>query len=176
MNKEQEKTAQALTISIQMEIDGKAFYLKAAKASSNEAGRNLLLTLAAEEELHRRRFEAIYQEISQKNEWPAGEFGPDSSKRLRDTLDRSIQAMGRAIKASPDELADVQTAMAMENKTYDFYTTHAADAAFDAEREFYESLAAQEREHYLLLLDYAEYLKDPAGWFTAHEHPSLDGA
>jgi rubrerythrin len=175
MKKEQEKTAQALKLSIQMEIDGKAFYLKASKASSNEAGRTLLQTLAAEEEIHRRRFEAIFQEISQKNQWPAGEYGPDSSRRLRDTLDRSVRTMGRDIKFGSSELADVQTAMALENKTYDFYTNHAADASFDTEREFYESLAAQEREHYLLLLDYSEYLRDPAAWFTEHEHPTLDG-
>ncbi|GAH21770.1 unnamed protein product, partial [marine sediment metagenome] len=28
---------------------------------------------------------------------------------------------------------------------------------------------------HLVLLDYYEYLKDPAGWFVRKEHPSLDG-
>ena len=32
-----------------------------------------------------------------------------------------------------------------------------------------------EKEHQLVLLDYYEYLKDPAGWFVKKEHPSLDG-
>ncbi|GAI26187.1 unnamed protein product, partial [marine sediment metagenome] len=41
--------------------------------------------------------------------------------------------------------------------------------------DFYETLAAEEREHHLILLDYYEYLKDPAGWFVKKEHPSLDG-
>jgi len=27
----------------------------------------------------------------------------------------------------------------------------------------------------IILLDYYEYLKDPAGWFTKKERPSLDG-
>jgi hypothetical protein len=36
-------------------------------------------------------------------------------------------------------------------------------------------VAAEEREHHLILLDYYEYLKDPAGWFVKKEHPSLDG-
>jgi hypothetical protein len=36
-------------------------------------------------------------------------------------------------------------------------------------------LAAQEGEHHLILLDYYEFLKDPAAWFVQKEHPSLDG-
>ncbi len=65
--------------------------------------------------------------------------------------------------------------MDMENKTYDFYKSQGKNATYDAERDFYEALAAQERGHHMVLLDYYEYLKDPAGWFVKKEHPSLDG-
>ena len=33
----------------------------------------------------------------------------------------------------------------------------------------------EERGHYLALVDYREYLIDPAGWFRKAEHHSLDG-
>jgi len=36
-------------------------------------------------------------------------------------------------------------------------------------------LAQEEREHELALLDYHDYLSDPAGWFVKSEHSSLDG-
>jgi len=65
--------------------------------------------------------------------------------------------------------------MDMESKTYDFYKSQVKKATYAAEREFYETLAAEEREHHLILLDYYEYLKNPAGWFVKQEHPSLDG-
>ena len=65
--------------------------------------------------------------------------------------------------------------MDMENKTYDFYQSQVKIATDDAERGFYQALMAQEREHQLVLLDYYEYLKDPAAWFVKTEHPSLDG-
>jgi len=29
--------------------------------------------------------------------------------------------------------------------------------------------------HELALIDYYDYLSDPAGWFVKKEHPSLDG-
>jgi rubrerythrin len=63
----------------------------------------------------------------------------------------------------------------MENQTYDFYQQQANLASYNAEREFYQALSAQEKEHHLVLLDYYEYLKDPAAWFVEKEHPSLDG-
>jgi rubrerythrin len=65
--------------------------------------------------------------------------------------------------------------MSLENKTYDFYKSRGGRAAYNAERDFYQTLAAEEREHHIILLDYYEYLKYPAGWFVSKEHPSLDG-
>jgi rubrerythrin len=50
---EQNKTLEALQIAIQMEIDGKEYYLKASQESSNELGKKLLQALAAEEDTHR---------------------------------------------------------------------------------------------------------------------------
>jgi len=172
---EQNKTLKALQSAIQMEIDGKEFYLKASQESSNELGKKLLQSLAAEEDIHRQKFEEIYDAIHGKKAWPKTDFQPDGGIRLRTIFARATETMGSDIKAAATELDAVQTAMGMENKTYDFYKSQSEDAAYDAERDFYEALAIQEREHHLILLDYYEYLKDPAGWFVRKEHPSLDG-
>ena len=83
--------------------------------------------------------------------------------------------IGSNVTALATELDAVQTAMNMENKTYDFYKSQGKNATGDAERDFYNTLAAEEKGHHLVLLDYYEYLKDPAGWFVKTEHPSLDG-
>ncbi len=65
--------------------------------------------------------------------------------------------------------------MEMENTTYDFYQSRGRDSVHNAERDFYESLAAQERVHHQVLLDYHDYLPNPVGYFTQKEHHSLDG-
>ena len=54
---EQARTMKALQTAIQMEIDGKAYYLKASQQSGNELGKKLFRTLAAEEDIHRQEFE-----------------------------------------------------------------------------------------------------------------------
>jgi rubrerythrin len=173
METEQAKTLKALQAAIQMEIEGKEYYLKASQESSNQAGKKLLQSLAGEEDIHRQKFEQIYQAIQAQKAWPVTDFQPDGGKRLRTILANAAGEMG--VKAAATELDAVQTAMSMENKTYDYYTKQGENAIYDAERDFYLTVASEEREHYLILLDYYEYLKDPAGWFVTKEHPSLDG-
>jgi rubrerythrin len=175
MESEQDKTLEVLKTAVQMEIDGKEYYLKASQKSSNELGKRLLSSLAAEEDVHRQRFEEIYDTIRNKKAWPATDFQPDGGRRLRTIFARVTEEMDTNVKAPDTELDAVQMAMDMENKTYDFYQNRGKDATHDAERDFYEIVAAEEREHHLVLLDYYEYLKDPAGWFVTKEHPSLDG-
>jgi rubrerythrin len=175
METEQDKTLEALQIAIQMEIDGKKYYLKASQESSNELGKKLLQSLAAEEDSHRQKFEQIYDTIRKKKVWPVTDFQSDGGKRLRTIFVKAIEETGSKIKAPATELDAAQTAMDMENKTYDFYRSQREKATYDAERQFYHTLAGEEREHHLILLDYYEYLKDPAGWFVKKEHPSLNG-
>ena len=172
---EQDKTLKALKIAIQMEIDGKEYYLKASRESSSELGKKLLRSLAAEEDIHRQKFKEIYSAIRNKKAWPVTDFQPDGGKRLRTIFARATEEIGANIKSLATELDAIQIAIDMENKSYNFYKSQGGNAAYEVERTFYETLAAEEREHRLILLDYYEYLKDPAGWFTAKEHPSLDG-
>jgi rubrerythrin len=175
MSKEQDTTLGALQTSIQMEIDGKEFYLKASQSSRNELGKKLLEKLAAEEDVHRQVFEKIYKNISAKKSWPEKAFKGDGGRGLRTIFARALEAMDKNVETITTELDAIQTAMAMENKTYDFYKARSGQAGYGAEKQFYEELAMQEEEHHRVLLDYYEFLKNPAGWFVQKEHHSLDG-
>jgi len=167
---EQDRTLAALQVAIKMEVDGKEYYLKANHESSSELGKKLLQSLAAEEDVHRRKFEEIYNALRAKKFWSVTDFKPDGGKRLRTIFARATEAMGSSAKTLDTELDAVNIAMGMENKTHDFYEGQSKNALYDAEREFYEILAGEEREHYLILADYYEYIKDPAGWFVMKEH------
>jgi rubrerythrin len=175
MTQEQDTTAGALKTAIQMEIDGKEFYLKSSQASSNELGKKLLKKLADEEDIHRKVFEGIYKKIGTSKGWPEIKIEHDGGKGLFTLFAAAIKKMSKDIKTIPSELEAIRTAMDMENKTYDFYKKRSSLATFDGEKEFYEEIAAQEKEHHRALLDYFEFLKNPAAWFVQKEHPSLDG-
>jgi len=175
METEQDKTLGGLRLAVQMEIDGREFYLKSSQSSDNQLGRQLFQNLAAEEDIHRRKFEGIYNTIKVKKAWPETDFQPDGGKNLRTIFARATEDMGSDVKAPGTELDAIQTAINMESKSYDLYESRSRAATHDAERGFYQTLAGEEREHHLILVDYYEYLKDPAAWFVQAEHPSLDG-
>lgn len=175
MPDEQEATLGALQIALQMEIDGKEFYLQASKTSKNELGKGLLKKLAAEEDTHREMFQSIYNAIKSKKGWPDMKFHADGGRGLRTIFARALENMDKNIKSLPAELDAVQTAMDMENKTLDFYNSRGKQTSYAAEKQLYEELAMQEGEHHRVLLDYYDFLKDPAQWFVKTEHTSVDG-
>jgi rubrerythrin len=172
---EQDKVLEALQIAIQMETEGKECYLEANKQSTNEVGRKLLQSLADEEDIHRRRFQEIYEAIRNKRAWPKIVFCPDSGEKLRDRFARTCAMIGVNVSGGAGEFDAIEAAVEKEKESYDFYHRQSEQAIYDAEREFYEAVAVEEREHELVLLDYYEYLTNPAGFFIKKEHHSLDG-
>lgn len=172
---EEDKILQAVRMAIKMEIDGGEYYTRASRESGNELGRKLLQALAAEEDIHRQKFQQIYDKICQRKGWPAVGLESDRTQVLGSVFTRASGELGSNTQVLATEIQAVERAMEMENMTYDFYQKQGRDAISDAERDFYQSLAAQEREHHRVLLDYYDYLKDPSGYFIKKEHPSLDG-
>lgn len=175
MENEQVKTLEGLQYAIQMEVDGKEYYQKASQESGNKLGKQLFQWLSAEEDKHRQRFEAIYNAIKNKEAWPEVAIQSQRGERLGTLFSRALEAADANVKDVPAELHAIDKAMDIENKTHSFYKLQGEKAAYDAEKKFYGSLAAEERGHYLTLVDYREYLIDPAGWFRKAEHHSLDG-
>ena len=175
MPKEQDATLGGLQTAMRMEIDGREFYLKASQASRNALGKELLKKLAAEEDSHRQVFKDIYNTIKNKKGWPEVKFRADGGQGLRTVFARALEGMDKTVNSMPAELDAVKTAMDMENKTLDFYNSRSRQAAYDAEKQLYEALAMQESEHHRILLDYYEFLKDPAAWFVQKEHTAVDG-
>jgi rubrerythrin len=175
MTDSQETILEGLIYAIQMEIDGKEHYLKASRESNNELGKKLLQSLAETEDYHRRKFEQIYDGMRIKKSWPAVDFQSDGGRELRTIFARATEKMDSDLIALNTELDAVKLAMEMENQSFDYYKSQSEKAANNDEKEFYEMIAAEEREHHIILVDYYEYLKDPEGWFVRKEHPSLDG-
>ncbi len=174
---EESETLAALEKAIQLEIAGKEYYLRASLESGNNFGRELLKTLAQEEDIHRQKFEEVFNTIREKMGWPVVRF--DGGKRLKASFDSAV-GIGKAelanARAGVDELRAVEFAIELENKTYEFYKAQSGKAGYVALREFYEALMIEENRHRLALLDYHEYLKSPTGWFVRKERPSFDGA
>jgi len=172
MDQEQKQTLKALQAAVQMEIDGKQFYQQLSKTGSNAAGRQLFAILALEEDRHLQKFQEIYHAIEARAAWPDVRIDAAHPEKAA-TVFGKMPVGNKGATAS--ELKSVEKALEIENKSIDYYLEQAAAAAYTLEKEYYESIAGQERTHQALLLDYFEFIKDPAQWFTMKEHQSLDG-
>ena len=172
---EQDKTLEAVQMGIHMEIDGKEYYLKVSQESSNELGKKLLGALSIEEDNHRQRFVRIYDAIREQKGWPVIILQSDGGKELRTVFAAASEEISLNVEPLSTELGAIEKAMDMENKTYDYYQSRGEQADYGAEREFYRKLSVEEKEHHRLLLDYYEYLKNPATWFVQKERHSMDG-
>jgi rubrerythrin len=168
---EQSNTIRALQTAIQMEIDGKQYYQKASQSSQLVMGQKLFESLAVEEDLHLQRCKEIYRSIQESNRWPS--VIDLHTGKIRINTFFAAEAPG--MQNSSSELQAIQTAMAMENKTRDFYERQAEASSYEIEKKYYTALAGEERNHHTLLLDYFELLNDPVNYFTMKERHSLDG-
>jgi rubrerythrin len=175
VNQEQNKTLEAIKFAIQMEIDGKKYYLQASRKSDNKVGRELFKWLAGEEDKHRRLFGKIFGTIRKQKAWPEVGIQPRKGAILDTVFSQEMKAAAASVKASGGELESIAKAMELEEKTRKYYREHGQQAGYDAEKKLYSALAAEEEGHYLALVDYREYLINPAGYFVKAERHSLDG-
>ena len=166
-----------LLSAIQMEIDGREFYLKAGEKSNNELARSLFKTLADEENLHQEKAREIYNTVKAGGDWPDQDMSFEQEKQKVDTIfSVALKNAEHAAIESPSDLEAVRIALDMENKSFEFYKKQGGEATHPAEMKFYQALASQEKWHYMTLLDTEEYLSDTEGWIMAKQHITLDGA
>jgi rubrerythrin len=176
MENEQARTIEVLQLAVRTEVEGKEFYQQASQKSSNKLAKELFQHLAKEEDVHRKKFEEIYEALKRGQNWPDVEPPSEKGKRLKSLFAEATKELGSKIKVAESELEAIKIAMDMEIKSYNLYHSRSEESTLPVEQHFYETLAGEERGHHLALLDSYEYLSDPAAWFTKSEHWSLDGA
>jgi rubrerythrin len=172
MTGDYERISKCLQDAIQMEIDGKSFYLKASGQCRNEAGKKLLAALAAAEDAHRQKFESIFEAARSKRAWPKTELPKGTN--INTIFAEALARAKPGTESTASEMAAVDKAIGMEIASYDYYIGQSKKAGKGPEKEFFEAVAAEEHQHQITLLDYKEYVDDPAAWFVKTEHPSFD--
>ena len=166
---------EALKYAIQMELDGKKFYLLSGKESSNQVGKELFAWLAQQEDMHRKRFEEIFSSISDKQGWPDVPVKPQKHPAFKTIFAEALGSIDKTVKPQKGDIVAADKAIEMEIKSRDYYTEQAEKATSGVEKDFFDAISVEEQGHYMSLIDYKEYLLDPIGFFTRTEHHSLDG-
>jgi len=176
MEKAQVELIAALKYSIQMEVDGKKFYIISGESSSNKIGKDLFAWLAGQEDFHKKRFEDIYNFLIEKKVWPSIKISPVTNISFKTIFGEALLKSHQALKPQQGDFSSANKAIEMEVKCRDYYREQADSAKSEIAKQFFNSISNEEQGHYLALVDYIEYIKDPVGGFTRTEHHSLDDA
>jgi len=133
MSAEQHNIIKALELAIRTEINGKTFYERASIQSSQLLGQQLFSTLAVEEDMHRKKFEEIYEAFRTKNIWPLVDYRPANTNAVKTVF---AQAPRSTVKSDTTENQAILIAIEIEDRSIDLYLEFAKTAVYPAEKSF----------------------------------------
>jgi rubrerythrin len=165
----------ALDKALQLEIDGMAFYRKAAAESKNQLAKEMFAYLADAEVTHMDKIKQISGSLKETGNW----FRTDDNKGhadIKEIFKRLANDNKDKLESDATDIHALETGLGLEVKSIDFYTAQYAGSNDANEKAFYLSLVDEENSHYRTLQDMKFYLEDPAAWFAEHEKHGLDGA
>lgn len=173
--KMQEYVLQALKDAVQMEVEGRQFYLEAAKKVKSPGVREIMEYLAESEKYHIDKFTQIYQDLQKDPAWTEAmaEFKPPKHEPYVCVLAMTKEDQGTG---GEDDLQALKTGIRMEECSIAYYTKLAKENPNPLARRFFMSVAHEERGHYLTLLDMHNYLTLPEDWFYITQMSNVDGA
>lgn len=171
-----DKKLNLLNSAMQMEIEGKEYYLLSAQKTKNKMGRKLFEKLAEYEDLHIKKIQEVYQKLKEDEKIGVIISTGGEVEKLRESIfSEAIKDVDKNIKPDADDLSALEEGMRLEEVSEKYYNQLAKESDDQFEKRFYLTLAGEERGHYLLLFDSYEFLTHPESWFMLHEKYSLDG-
>ena len=165
----------ALKDAVQMELEGRAFYQEAAKKVKNPGVRQIFEYLAESEKYHIEKFNEIYRGLEKDPQWTASlaAFNPPKHEPYVCVLAMTQADQGTG---GQDDLQALRTGIKMEECSIDYYTKLARETNIPLARRFFMSVAHEERDHYLTLMDMHNYLTMPEDWFYVTQMGHVNGA
>jgi len=171
----QEYMLKALKDAVQMEEEGRQFYLEAAKKVKSPGVREIMEYLAESEKYHIEKFHEIYRSLEKDPGWneTIATFKPPQHEPYVCVLAMTKDEQGTG---GADDLQALKTGIKMEECSIDYYTRLARETQNPLARRFFMSVAHEERGHYLTLMDMHNYLTLPEDWFYVTQKSHVDGA
>ena len=166
----------ALKEALEIELRGKEFYTKARDTSKHKLGKEIFAHLVKEEDVHLLRIREVFDALQKNPRWPQRRLLERQTRDAGALFGKMIARQEKRLKGDADDLKALATAKGLEEKNETFYRELAKKATDNFEREFFETLAAEERGHYQLVGDTLHYLEDPETWYQEKEKAHFDGA
>ena len=154
----------ALEKAMRIEKDGRRFYLQAAERTTDQRGKEVLLTLADAEEDHLRIVEKQYHSLRKGRGWLAL-----AETRAEVDLEKPLfppgrEALEKMVRHDESDLHALLLALGFENESYELYRKGYVETDDPQGKATYEYLADMEREHFETLMRNYEHLSRTGSW------------
>ena len=156
---------------IQLERDGRMFYLDVAANTRTPLTRKMYESLADDELDHIEWIENMIPGID-----AAATANRELYERLRPIFAAIPKDTVRKIADSKSDVDAINLAIDVENKSVAAYENWANDAADPEVRELCSILVGVETFHRLVLTNTLEYFENTPDWFMEQEHWNFEGA
>ena len=151
---------------IQMEHDGEQFYRDVASKTAEKGLRAILMNLADDEKKHAEIIGNIQSQTPRME-----------ATVILDTAKNVFQQMkdfGGEFDLTGDEEKAYRQAMVMEQRSIDFYLDRADQVENTEQKELFKQLAKEEKKHYCLLENMADFVARPKTYLADAEFSNLD--
>lgn len=156
---------------LELEREGREFYLDAANIVSSSLARSVFLMLADEEERHQAAIEGFSNSMAVDGKYPlfmASEWViSNRAGRLSSIAELARKALGGRVAAAVGELEAYNRALELERTSLQLYQRELQRADTPTAKEFYRYLVEQEHAHYRILEKALDFLQgDHQGFFA----------
>lgn len=151
---------------IQMERDGRQFYLELASKTQNKGVKNIFNMLADDEDKHQKTIEKIRIGNHEMVDTPILENAKNVFEQMKQFNDE--------FDLSGDEEDLYRQAMEAEQKSISFYQDRADQEKDPACQTLFTKLAGEEKKHYHLLSNLVDFVNRPKIWLENAEFTHLE--
>jgi len=167
-----EKLLSALRTAIEIENSGLETFLKFAKQTKDETGKNMFIQLALDEHQHRLILDKQLNKLLENGAWQAVEV----PKSTIETIAPSIREKTQKIKGQSGlaEVDALNTALDLEKKAAGFFRDQANIVDEPAAKDLFNRLAQWEDTHYDIIQAELDSINNTGFWFDIPEF-RMDG-
>ena len=156
---------EAMERAMQLERNGRSFYLEAAERTSSEEGRKMFLSLADDEALHLRLFQKQYESLKDDRGWQAlEEMGQPAADWNDPIFPIEPAKFEKAVHPLAGDLDALAFGISIEHDSIEMYRGLAAQVTDPAGQQMYRWLATVERGHFNQLMLNYEHILNSGHW------------
>lgn len=163
---------QALKTALDFEQKGHSIYEETSNSTKNPIVAKTFRYLVNQELIH---IEEIKEYLEKLNNSHNIELKGDTLTDTKKFFTSTVKEFKAKTELSDDDLKAHETALELEQKSYDFYKEQHNQTADEEAKKFFKWLMGQENTHYEFIQKAYDFIKDPVGFYTEEEQWIVEG-